>query len=335
VLLSDYDYFLPDELIAREPASPRDHSRLLRVNRSGEIQGHHRFYEITELLRPGDLLVLNNTKVLPARLFGKLGERTLEFLLLRKIASTPPTWHCLVKPGRKIRGRATLIFEGGQKAHVERTGEGTFQIEFPSIDDRQFRSWLATVGFPPLPPYLKREAHAGDRVHYQTVFACEEGSVAAPTAGLHFTQALLQKIRNAGIEVKEITLHVGYGTFAPLETLEQEKLHEETFEVPPETLSAMREARARGGRVIAVGTTSLRALESFAQGARDSTSIFIKPGYAFQAVDGLLTNFHLPQSSLMVLVAAFMGLPGTMKCYDTAVQQRYRFFSYGDAMLIL
>jgi S-adenosylmethionine:tRNA ribosyltransferase-isomerase len=335
VSLSDYDYALPDSLIAREPASPRDHSRLLRVSRRGEILGHHRFFEITAFLRKGDLLILNNTKVLPARLFGKLADKTFEILLLKQVSTGPLGWSCLVKPGRKIREATRISLAEGILADVIRTREGTFQINFPHTRYVDFSDWLYRVGEPPLPPYLKREARAEDRIHYQTVFARVEGSIAAPTAGLHFTPELLETVRALGVQIEEITLHVGYGTFAPLDSLAQETLHEESFEVSPSTLDRIRETRARQGRVIAVGTTSLRALESAALHRSRTTTLFIKPGHHFQYVDGLVTNFHLPQSSLLVLVAAFLGQDEAKACYETAVKERYRFFSYGDAMLIL
>lgn len=333
--LEQFDFELPARLIAKRPASPRDHSQLLVVDRrTGQTESRH-FFEIGEFLKAGDLLVLNNTKVFPARLFS--GET--EVFLLESLEGSPLTWKCLVRPGKKVPNGTVLEFPGEVKGEITRVGDD-FQVRFSGVLLADHLSsvyeWLSTAGHPPLPPYLKRKADDDDRVSYQTVFAKETGSIAAPTAGLHFTRPLLDELKDQGIQVAETTLHVGYGTFAPLreENLDAiSELHEERYYVPPATVAAMEAARAKGGRVIAVGTTALRALESGA--ASDRTRLFIKPGYEFKAVDGLITNFHLPKSSLFVLVAAFLGLDATQRCYRQAIETEYRFYSYGDAMAIL
>lgn len=336
--LSDFAFELPDSLIATHPVSPRDHSRLLAVPLKSEVFSHYRFHELETLLRPGDLLVMNNTKVIPARLFGEdSGGRRFELFLLKPAATDPLRWKCLVRPGRKIKSSLQVFFPEGVIAEVERHPD-EFEANFSRLPSGDFLSWLERHGLPPLPPYIKREAAAADVGNYQTVYARENGSVAAPTAGLHFTSELLEKLRARGIATAEVTLHVGYGTFSKIkvESLDEHVMHEENFSVPPGLIEKMTATKAAGNRVIAVGTTSLRALESLAEGKLSgSTRLFITPGYTFRWVDGLVTNFHLPKSTLFILVAAFMGLEKTRECYAEAVREKYRFYSYGDAMLIL
>lgn len=338
--LSDFDFDLPESQIADRPVSPRDHSRLLAVDRqTGQRQDRH-FYDVAELLQPGDLLVLNNTKVLPARLFGHDATgRKFEVFLLKNLGANPPRWQCLTKPGRKIGPQGSVItFADGKTAHVRRVAEREYEATFPDVAPEHFVAWLETVGALPLPPYIKRAAEAGDASTYQTVFAKDSGSVAAPTAGLHFTDELLAKIRARGVETAEVTLHIGYGTFSPIrvDDILEHDMHEEEYSVPQATWEKIQATRAKGGRVIAVGTTALRTLESIPKhGLSGATRLFIYPGYQFQNADGLITNFHLPKSSLYVLVAAFLGLESTRECYKDAVNKNYRFFSYGDAMAIL
>ncbi len=334
--LSDFDYQLPETLIAAEPAVPRDHSRLMAIDRASGTPRHRRFFELGDCLKKGDLLVLNNTKVFPARLFGsEAGGRKYEIFLLKPLGGG--RWACLARPGKKVKGKARLTFPGGVVGIVERAASD-FIVEFPDLAGNAFFDWLYTAGSPPLPPYIKREATAVDRESYQTVFAKETGSIAAPTAGLHFTHELLDGLRAKGVETAEVTLHVGYGTFAPVhvEKLDEHVMHEEIFHVPDATFEKLRAAKAERRRIIAVGTTALRALESIpTHGLSGETRLFIYPGYEFQWIDGLITNFHLPQSTLYILVSAFLGLDKTRACYEEAIREQYRFYSYGDAMAIL
>lgn len=338
--LSDFDFELPESQIATHPVSPRDHSRLLKIDRKSGTREHRRFDDIVEFLAPKDLLVLNNTKVIPARLLGHDDNgRKFEVFLLKRLGSAPPRWQCLVKPGKKILPEGNRIhFAGNGVGQVRRVAEREYQVTFPNQTEADFYPWLDKAGALPLPPYIKRLADSGDRQTYQTVYAKDAGSVAAPTAGLHFTPELLEKVRAKGVEIAEVTLHIGYGTFSPIRTEEVEKheMHEEEYSVSAETFARIEATRKRGGRVIAVGTTAMRTLESIAKfGLRGSTNIYIFPGYQFQYVDGLITNFHLPKSSLLILVSAFLGLETTLECYREAVTKNYRFFSYGDAMAIL
>lgn len=338
---SDFYYDLPGDLIAQTPANPRDSSRLMRLARQGGGIEHHVFSELPDLLRPGDLLVMNNTKVLPARLIGqKKTGGVCELLLLRE--QTKDEWVCLAKPGKRMRpGDEVLFGEGSLTATILETYEdGSKRVRF-SYETATLYEKLDTFGRMPLPPYITRQIE--DNAQYQTVYAKESGSSAAPTAGLHFTDALLERIRERGIATAEVTLHVGLGTFRPVKTdnIEDHQMHEEWFSIPAETADAVNLTRERDGRVIAVGTTSCRTLESAAMddgtlaAASGETGIFIHPGYTFKLVDGLLTNFHLPESTLIMLVAALCGLEPTMNAYKTAVAEKYRFFSFGDAMLIL
>lgn len=336
--LDAFDYDLPEALIAKTPAQPRDHSLLLGVDRRTGALSHRRFHQLDEFLRAGDLLVLNNTRVLPARLFGlQENGRRFEVLLIERRESALH-WRCLVRPGKKIAAETRLIFPGNRTAWVRREADAHFAIRFEAPDEAEFFRWLAEAGALPLPPYIKRPYVASDRETYQTVYAKHDGSVAAPTAGLHFTESLLARLREKGVESAELTLHIGYGTFSPIRTdeIEDHELHEESYEIDPSTFARLEIAKGQGRRIIAVGTTSLRTLESIpSHGPRGRTRLFIRPGHPFRWADGLITNFHLPKSSLFVLVASFLGLEATQAAYAEAVRLKYRFFSYGDAMAIL
>lgn len=343
--ISDFDYELPEELIAQHPLPERDASRMLVVNREHQTLADGQFVSLPRFLRVGDCLVLNNTKVFPARLMGERvpGGGTTEVLLLREIE--PNLWQVLARPARRLRIGARISFGDGRlQATVTAANEdGTRLIQFEPRDN--FPSLIAEVGQPPLPPYIKREGalDAEDRERYQTVYARETGAIAAPTAGLHFTQSVFQDIKNAGVSIAEITLHVGYGTFEPVrvEDVSQLRVLPETFSIPAEAAEIINRARAYGGRIIAVGTTTTRALESAASadgGIRpnaNTADLTITPGYKFRIVDALVTNFHLPRSSLLLLVSAFAGRELTFEAYGHAVSERYRFYSYGDCMLIL
>jgi len=384
MLVSDFQYDLPPDRIAQEPLADRAGSRLLhlnlrRLNRPGSWQDR-RFREFPELLRSDDLLVLNNTRVFPARLYGhRSGHRAqplsphnpaardflrgrIEVLLTRQVAEDPNEWECLVRPGRKIGIGEKLYFEGPPgsppdappelEAEVtQRGGFGERRIRFALVDD--FFARVERIGHVPLPPYIHREDdRAADRDRYQTVYAEPVGSVAAPTAGLHFTPEVLEQIRARGIEIVEITLHVGLGTFQPVrvEKVEDHKLHREWYEIPVEAARAINLAKAEGRRVVAVGTTTVRTLEYAAEYAagrsadraggerveagRGEADAFIYPGYRFRIVDALLTNFHLPQSTLLMLVCALGGKEFVMDAYRHAVETGYRFYSYGDCMFI-
>ncbi|MGB9614904.1 MAG: tRNA preQ1(34) S-adenosylmethionine ribosyltransferase-isomerase QueA [Fervidobacterium sp.] len=336
--LDAYDYELPEELIAQVPVEPRDHSRLMVVNKNtGEIE-HRIFKDIKDYLEPGDLLVFNTSKVIPARLLGrKTTGAQVELLLLEKLK--PGIWKCLVKPGKAVKEGTEIVFQNNNSKLfgkcIGRAEEGTRIIEFSENED----SIIFSFGVVPLPHYIKNENVSIDR--YQTVYAKHEGSVAAPTAGLHFTKELLEELKNKGVITTEVVLHVGIGTFRPVksEDIRQHKMHEEYYIVPEETVKLINETKLLGKRVIAVGTTSVRTLETMAKLEKQSsysgkTDIFIFPPFEFKIVDALITNFHLPKSSLIMLVSAFAGYDLTMKAYNIAVQQRYRFFSFGDAMFI-
>jgi S-adenosylmethionine:tRNA ribosyltransferase-isomerase len=332
VLVSDFDYHLPEELIAQEPLADRAASRMLVVYR-GERRWEDRWFrEFPSFVRVGDCLIVNDTKVFPSRLFGKRASGTacIEVFLLR--ARDDRTWEALVRPGRKAPVGERIVFSNDLEAEVIDRGEhGSRLMRFT----RDVLPVLEAVGHVPLPPYIRRPDTPADRTRYQTVYAQAVGSVAAPTAGLHFTPEILERCRDAGATIAAVTLHVGLGTFAPVraERMEDVELHHERFEVPDGAMQAIRSASRR----IAVGTTSVRAVES-AYGALSTsgeTNLFISPGYNFHAIDALVTNFHLPRSSLLMLVAAFAGLDLTRAAYDHAVRERYRFFSYGDCMLIL
>ncbi|MFS8628302.1 MAG: tRNA preQ1(34) S-adenosylmethionine ribosyltransferase-isomerase QueA [Limnochordales bacterium] len=333
----DFDYELPEELIAQKPVEPRDASRLMVIDkRTGQWQ-HRIFRDLPEFLRPGDVLVRNNTRVLPARLRGRKMPTggSVELLLLRR--ESFDTWEVMVKPGRRVQPGAVLVFgDGSLTAQVlERTSEGNRIVRFRSVGPLD--KVLQEVGEIPLPPYIHEKLDDPER--YQTVYATKAGSAAAPTAGLHFTPELLDRLAAMGVVLCDVTLHVGPGTFRPVKTeyVEDHRMHAEYYEVPEETAAALDAARREGRRIIAVGTTSARTLEAYAstRQAKGWTDLFIYPGYQWRLVDGLLTNFHLPRSSLLMLVSALLGRERTLAAYREAVAQRYRFFSFGDAMLIL
>ena len=346
---SDFYYELPKELIAQDPLADRSSSRLMVIKRpepgcdtdGNEEISHHVFREIGQFLRKGDCLVLNNTKVIPARLYGNKEDTgaLVEILLLRRTGED--TWETLVRPGKKCRQGAKIIFgDGLLKGEIEEVlPDGNRIVRFAW--DGIFEEILDELGQMPLPPYITHPLK--DKQRYQTVYAKYDGSAAAPTAGLHFTPELLDEIKEKGIRIAEITLHVGLGTFRPVkvDNISEHHMHSEYYEVTPEAAALIMETKRGGGRVICVGTTSCRTLESAAdeQGVVHAsggwTDIFIYPGYRFKVMDGLITNFHLPESTLLMLVSAFAGQDRVMKAYEEAVRERYRFFSFGDAMLIL
>jgi S-adenosylmethionine:tRNA ribosyltransferase-isomerase len=341
VKLSDFDYALPERLIAQEPVSPRDASRLLVVPRAGGAFEDAHVTDLVRLLAPGDLLVLNDTRVIPARLLGtKASGGRCELLLIEPLDEAGARWRALGQASKPIRPGALLAF-GELAARVDAAeGEGFFTVTFDR-GGAALQAALERVGRLPLPPYIRREPDASDRERYQTVLARVPGSAAAPTAGLHFTPALLDALVQRGVQRATVTLHVGPGTFLPVRTddVSQHRMHEERYDVPVETARAFADCRARGGRVVAVGTTAVRTLESAWVGAGltpgpGRTGIFIVPGHPFKAVDALVTNLHLPRSTLLMLVCAFGGQERVLKAYDHAVRGEYRFFSYGDAMFL-
>ena len=337
---SDFDYDLPQELIAQTPTERRDASRLLCLNRETGAISHHRFYDLPDFLRTGDCLILNNSRVLPARLLGRRlpGGGACEVLLL--IDRGDDVWECIVRPGKHLRAGAKLCFGDGalaaEVAEVLPGGNRLVKFHYEGI----FLEVLDRLGKMPLPPYIKAELQ--DRERYQTVYSKVNGSAAAPTAGLHFTPELLERIAAMGVKLGYVTLHVGLGTFRPVkeDEVEAHEMHSEYCVIPPETAALINETKANGGRVVCVGTTSCRTVESWA--AKDGTikassgwtSIYIYPGYRFKVMDALITNFHLPQSTLLMLVSAFAGREKVLRAYEEAVRERYRFFSFGDAMLI-
>ncbi len=336
---SDFYFDLPEELIAQTPIPERDHSRLLHLNKvSGEIE-HRHFYDLPDYLREGDCLVLNDSRVLPARLIGtRESGGSVELVLLRDLGEG--RWECLSRPGRKTKPGTKLSFGDGElTATVEAVAEGgnrIVQFRYEGI----FLEVLERLGKMPLPPYIKEELKDSER--YQTVYSRELGSAAAPTAGLHFTKELLERVQAMGVKVCYVTLHVGLGTFRPVkeDEIEDHEMHAEFCMVPEETARIVTETKKAGGRVVAVGTTSCRTLESFAledgtlPATSGWTSIFIYPGYRFRCVDALVTNFHLPESTLIMLVSALAGRENILHAYAVAVKERYRFFSFGDAMFI-
>lgn len=354
--LSDFDYHLPPERIAQHPAAERDASRLMVVDRGAGTLHHVHFRDLPSFLRPGDLLVANDTRVLPARLFARVpreagGDREVEVLLLREEPSVPPLriWSALARPARVLHEGTPLAFhDPSWRAKVHARGErGVRRIAFqPAASEGEgptFEAWLSRVGHIPLPPYIERPDEPEDRERYQTVFARETGSVAAPTAGLHFTNATLEAARARGASFTTVTLHVGPGTFRPVttENPDEHVLDPEPYCVPPATAAAIRAAKQSGGRVIAVGTTSVRTLEAWVRdgmpddGAWRETNLFVRPPFEFRVIDAMITNFHLPRSSLLFLVSAFAGRERMLEAYATAVREGYRFYSYGDAMLIV
>ena len=337
---SDFYYDLPKELIAQTPVEPRDSSRLMVMNReTGEIE-HRHFFDIPDYLNEGDLLVCNDSRVLPARIFGvkETGAR-VEFLLLKQISGN--RWETLCKPGKKAREGAEFIFgDGIMRAKISGvTEDGNRIVDFDC--NESFFAALDKIGQMPLPPYITEELN--DKERYQTVYSHELGSAAAPTAGLHFTGELMDRLRSKGVNIAYVTLHVGLGTFRPVKVddVTKHKMHSEHYEIPEETARLINQTKQNGGRVIAVGTTSCRTLESVAsfygeiKPCEGFTDIFIYPGYEFKVLDGLITNFHLPESTLIMLVSAFAGYDNIMNAYKTAVEEKYRFFSFGDCMCIL
>jgi S-adenosylmethionine:tRNA ribosyltransferase-isomerase len=368
VLVSDFDYHLPEELIAQQPLADRADARMLHLDRkSGQVTDCC-FRDFPELLRPGDLLVLNNSRVLPARLFGhRSGSRAqrlsvdnpasrdflrgkVEVLLTKQTSGSPQEWEALVHPGRKLGIGERVYFghEASEQSHelaaeiVEHGSFGERRLRFDPVDD--FFGALNRIGHIPLPPYIDRADTAEDREQYQTVYAKPLGSVAAPTAGLHFTPEVLEHIRQRGIEIAEVTLHVGLGTFQPLrdEVVEANKLHREWYEISTDSVERIQRARDAGRRIVAVGTTSVRTLEYAAPRSEHGrivaqsgeADIFIYPGFEFRVVGAMLTNFHLPKSTLVMLVSAFAGRERTLAAYEHAVRERYRFYSYGDCMFV-
>lgn len=341
LLKSDFYYDLPEELIAQTPAEPRNSSRMMCVDRkTGEIS-HDRFYNLCDKLKKGDLLVMNDSRVIPARLYGeKIGNQTfIEFLLLEQKGDK--IWEIICRPGKKAKVGTRFSFGGGRLVAevIEVKDDGNRIVKFEC--EGNFFTALDDVGQMPLPPYIT--AKLEDRERYQTVYSKELGSAAAPTAGLHFTPDQLSELRERGIKTAFVTLHVGLGTFRPVkeDNVLNHKMHSEHYHLPKETADLINETKSNGGRVIAVGTTTCRTLESVATFYNEIaehdgyTDIFIYPGYEFKCIDGLITNFHLPESTLIMLVSAFMGYDNTMNAYKKAVEERYRFFSFGDCMCIL
>ncbi len=333
--LSEFDYKLPEELIAYYPETPRDKCKLMIYNRKTKQIFHKRFYEILQFIEKNDILILNNTKVFPARVYGKkeTGAR-IEILFLKKISAD--TWEVLFRPAKRIKAGTVVYIDNFKITPLERREEKFIVRTEPEIN----YEILEKIGKIPLPPYIKRNNENIDKEYYQTVYAKEYGSVAGPTAGFHFTEELLEKVKNKGCKIGYITLHVGLGTFAPIRTeeIEKHKIEKEFVIIPEETVNLLKNKK---GRCIAVGTTVVRALEGVAtlkkeiQPFKGYVDLFIYPGYKFKIVDSLITNFHLPRSSLLLLVSAFAGKDNIKKLYEIAVKKRYRFYSYGDAMFII
>ena len=338
--VSDFNYDLPEELIAQTPIQKRDESRLMVLDKTNKTIEHKVFKDILDYLKPGDCLVRNNTKVIPARLYGTKEDTgvNVEFLLLNRIEGD--IWEVMVHPGRRLKKGAKVTFgDGLLKAEIleqMENGNRKVKFEYKGI----FNEILDQIGLMPLPPYIKERLNDKDR--YQTVYAKYEGSAAAPTAGLHFTEELLEKIKAKGVEIANVTLHVGIGTFRPVkvENIEDHDMHSEHYYIKQEDADKINNARKNGGRIISVGTTSCRVLESvadengFVKEVEGDTSIFIYPGYKFKCIDCLITNFHLPESTLIMLVSTLAGKDFVMSAYEEAVKERYRFFSFGDAMFI-
>lgn len=342
MLKKDFWYDLPKELIAQEPANPRDAARLMVLSLQNDSIRHRIFHDLPDFLETGDLLVVNNSKVLPARIIGTKQPTgaVCELLLLRQVKGDQ--WECLAKPGKRMRVGTLVSFgDGTLTATVDETMEDGNKLVTFRYDTETLYEKLDAFGKMPLPPYITKQLE--DQSQYQTVYAKELGSAAAPTAGLHFTEELMNAIREKGVKIAEVTLHVGLGTFRPVQEDEitDHKMHSEWYSVSEETAALIRETKAAGHRVIAVGTTSCRTLEAVAakygeiRACSGNTDIFLYPGVTFHCIDGLITNFHLPESTLIMLVSALYGYEKTMKAYDVAVAEKYRFFSFGDAMLIL
>ena len=340
-LLSTKSYFydLPEELIAQTPIEPRDHARLLVCHKNNGNIEHKKFYNVIDYLKSGDILVVNNTKVLPARLYGrKITGAEIEVLLLKRLDLN--TWECLAKPGKRLKCGSEIIFTENLKGIIEKDtdfGGKIIKFEFNGV----FEDIISKIGVMPLPPYIKKQYK--DQSRYQTVYNKVSGSSAAPTAGLHFTNELLEKIKAKGVTIVEVLLHVGLGTFRPVDSTNilEHKMHSEYIELSEENAEILNIAKKEGRRIIAVGTTSIRVLESSSNEngvlipCKKETDIFIYPGYKFKVVDGIITNFHLPESTLIMLVSAFLGYEKTMEMYRIAVNEKYRFFSFGDATLLI
>ena len=349
--IEDFDYELPEELIAQTPMEQRDKCRLMVLDREHKTVEHRHFYDILNYVNQGDCLVLNDSRVIPARMYGtkEITGAHIEMLLIKRIEGD--RWECMVRPGKRLHDGDTVLFEGrtGTVLRAEILGyhdpeNGTRLVEFSY--DGIFMEVLEDIGSMPLPPYINRPAEDSDKEMYQTVYSRIDGSVAAPTAGLHFTKELLQKAQEKGVRIAYVTLHVGIGTFRPVkvDVIEEHKMHFEECSIDEENASVINETIEKGGRIISVGTTSTRTLESMAvpedgryriKAGETSTGIFIYPGYSFKVVDALITNFHLPKSTLIMLVSALYDREEILKAYKIAVEERYRFFSFGDAMAIM
>ena len=348
-LLEDYNYNLPEELIAQNPVAQRDRSKLLFVDRKTRMLGHQRFYDICDLLTPSDVLVINNTAVIPARLVGKkeTGGRA-EVLILGypdggkdRIDTGEFICRCMIKTSKRPKDGATLFFDQGLTGKIVDFNDGIYRVKF--LYNGRFETLLDRIGRIPLPPYIKRTEGKDDRTFYQTVYASQKGAVAAPTAGLHFSESLLEKLRKKGVKVVAITLHVSYGTFLPVRVsdIRDHRIHSEWYFVGKQTADVINREKAKGNRIVAVGTTCVRTLEYASKQSgvvahgSGNCDLFIYPGYGFKVVDAMITNFHLPKSTLMMLVSAFAGRETILMAYEAAIRERYRFFSYGDAMLIV
>lgn len=338
---SDFWYDLPKELIAQHPIEPRNASRMMKIDRKTGECVHSHFYDLCDFLQEGDLLVLNDSRVLPARIYGKRADTGsfIEFLLLEQRGNEE--WEILCRPGKKAKVGAKFVFgEGKLTAEITDVLEDGNRVAKFTVSEGNIYSVLDEIGQMPLPPYITEKLE--DKERYQTVYSHEIGSSAAPTAGLHFTKEMLADIQKRGINIAYVTLHVGLGTFRPVkeDRVLDHKMHSEHYEIPEETAKMINDTKARGGRVIAVGTTSCRTLEAVAQkygkiiSCEGRTEIFIYPGFEFKVLDGLITNFHLPESTLIMLVSAFLGYENTMNAYKIAVEEKYRFFSFGDCMFI-
>ena len=348
-LLEDYNYNLPEALIAQNPVAQRDRSRLLFVDRKTRMLGHHRFFDVCDLLTPSDVLVVNNTAVIPARLVGQkeTGGRA-EVLILGypdggkdRMDTGEFICRCMIKTSKRPKDGATLFFDQGLKAKIIDFKDGIYRVKF--LYNGRFETLLDRIGRIPLPPYIKRSDSKDDRTFYQTVYASQKGAVAAPTAGLHFSESLLEKLRKKGVKIVAITLHVSYGTFLPVRVsdIRDHRIHSEWYFIGKQTADVINREKAKGNRIVAVGTTCVRTLEYasnqsgvVAHGS-GNCDLFIYPGYGFNVVDAMITNFHLPKSTLLMLVSAFAGRETVLKAYEAAIRERYRFFSYGDAMLIV
>lgn len=348
-VLSDFDFELPEHLLAEYPADKRDHSRLMVVSLADKTIQHRHFYEIGEFFQPDDLLVMNDTKVIPARMLARkefMKGAALQVLLVEESDADCPAWIMLVDPIKKVRLGTRIVFGENQLIGeiAEFLSEKEVLVKFPDeVDTLKLRQVLFDLGNIPLPPYIRRPLREEDNTRYQTVFAKNDGALAAPTAGLHFTPELLSSLNAYGVDSKFLTLTIGMGTFNPIykEDLNQFNIHSESFDIPAETADEINQRRAKGGRIVAVGTTTFRAIESatdaggVVQSGKADSTLFVRPGYAFKSDVSLLTNFHTPKSSLLMLISAFMGYEFTREVYRVAIEEEYRFFSYGDAMLIL